>query len=341
MSSTDLYIGADLHEAETQLAVFEKEGALLLEKRVRTDRLGKFVSSLPGKKHVGMESVGFTYPVYDSLKSVCDDVRVANPRRIQQTAQTKIKHDRVDARVLGDLLRANYFPTSHIPSEETREKRLLVIERVKYGVKGANLKTSIRWLLKRRGLSVKRLFSRKGRVEARALGLMELDHRFAELELVESVIKELDAKIEGVVSKDRDAQVVDSLPGYAPYSALLVSSAIDGIDRFPTPKHLCAYFGLVPSLHQSGDVSYTGHITKDGNKWIRRNIVQCARWAVRKDDHMKEFFLRIAHKRGKKKACLAVARKEMTYAWWMLKRNVTYEELDPWEFGWGKRIPAI
>jgi transposase len=130
MSARDLYIGADLHTVETQLAVFNKEGDLL-EKRIRTSMLRKFVSSLPGKKHVGMESVGFIYPIYDSLKDACE-VRVANPRRIKQTAETKIRHDKVDARVLGDLLRSNYFPSSHIPGEETRKKRLLVMDGVGY-----------------------------------------------------------------------------------------------------------------------------------------------------------------------------------------------------------------
>jgi transposase len=216
MSATDLYIGADLHTAETQLAVFDKGGDLLLEKRIPTDMLRKFVSSLPGKKHIGMESVGFIYPVYDSLKDVCDEIRVANPRRIKQTAETKIKHDKVDARVLGDLLRSNYFPSSHIPGEETREKRMLVMDRVRYGVKGSNLKTSIRWLLKRRGMHVKSVFSKEGRKNVRALGLMEVNRRLTELELVESMIRELDAEIDHAVSKDRDAQMVDSLPGYAP-----------------------------------------------------------------------------------------------------------------------------
>lgn len=188
MYPKDVYIGADLHTGESQLALFNRGGDLLLEKRIRTDRLRRFVSSLTGRKHIGMESVGFIYPIYDSLKGVCDDIRVANPRRIKQTAETKIKHDRVDARVLGDLLRSNYFPSSHIPDEETREKRLLVMDRVRYGVKGANLKTSIRWLLRRRGVSVKSVFSREGRRSVRALGLPEINRRLAELELVESMI---------------------------------------------------------------------------------------------------------------------------------------------------------
>ncbi len=109
--------------------------------------------------------------------------------------------------------------------------------------------------------------------------------------------------------------------------ALYLSSAFDNIDRFPDSKHACAYLGLVPSLHQSGDVSFTGHITRDGNKFLRRNMIECARVAVRMDPHLKEFYSKLRHKRGERKALIAVARKMVSYAYWMLKRNQTYEEL--------------
>jgi hypothetical protein len=56
-------------------------------------------------------------------------------------------------------------------------------------------------------------------------------------------------------------------------------------------------------------------------------MVECARVAVRKDPRLKEFYLRLRHKRGEKKALIAVARKMAAYAFWMLKRNQTYEEL--------------
>jgi transposase len=111
---------------------------------------------------------------------------------------------------------------------------------------------------------------------------------------------------------------------------LFLSSAIGDIDRFPDSKHLCAYLGLVPSLHQSGDVMLTGHITKLGDRFLRRNMVECARVAVRKDARLREFHLRLRQKRGEKKALVAVARKMVAYAYWMLKRNQTYEELSPW-----------
>lgn len=332
---SELYVGVDVHESKSQVAVYKSDGTLLEERRIRTKRLPRYISSLPGEKHVGLESVGFIYPIYDALVKEGCDVAVANPNNILLIARTRIKHDRVDARVLGELLRTNFFPRSHIPGEETREKRLLARERVRYGVKRANLKNSIKWLLKRRGIRVKKPFSMLGRERLRSLGIPEISYRLEELELVERFVKELDLKIKHVVSRDHNAKLLDTIPGVGAYTALFLSSALDDVDRFPDSKHACAYVGLVPSLHQSGSKSRSGHITRQGSGWLRRNLVECARWAVRKDPHMKAFYERVKGRKGKKKALVAVARKIVSYAFWMLKRNLTYEELAPWKNDWG------
>jgi transposase len=280
MSARALYIGVDVHEKECQVAVYEKGGELLQEKRLPTRGLPRFVSSLQGgEKHVGIESVGFIYPIYDALVKAGCDVAVANPNNIQLIARTKIKHDRVDARVLGELLRTDFFPRSHIPDEETREKRLLTRERVRYAVRWAEIKNSIKWFLKRRGITVKKPLSREGRAKIKSLALPELDYRLKELELMESVIDDLDRRISHVASKDRGARLIDTIPGIGAYTALFLSSALDDVNRSPDSKHAYAYLGIVPSLHQSGDLSYSGHITRQGNKWLRRNLIECARWS--------------------------------------------------------------
>jgi len=78
-----------------------------------------------------------------------------------------------------------------------------------------------------------------------------------------------------------------------------------------------------------------GHITRQGDKWLRWNLVECARWSVRKDPHLRGFILRVRRRKGGKKALVAVARKLVSYAYWMLKRDQTYEELSPWKTDWG------
>lgn len=245
-------------------------------------------------------------------------------------AKSKLKHDRADARILGELLRTNYLPASYMPDLETREKRLLINDRVRYGLRSGELRGSIRWLLKRRGITVQHPFSPEGKRTLRELGLQEINIRLDELELVQRIIQRLNDQIAKTVPEDPNAKLLDTLPGVGPYTALFLASEIGDVNRFPDSKHLCAYLGLVPSLHQSGDTTVTGHITREGNKWLRRNLTECSRVAIRKDPHLRKFYLNLRHKRGEKKALLAVARKLGTYTYWMLKRNQTYEELSPW-----------
>ncbi len=179
-----VYIGADVHERETQLAIFEPGGTLLQEKRLPTNDLQGFVRSLPAKeKHLALESVGFIYPLYDKLKQIprCE-VAVANPTSVNLIARSKLKHDRTDAKVLGELLRMNYLPLSHLPEERIREQRFLINDRVKYGLRRGDLKVTIRWLLKRRGIVVKNPFSAEGRRKLREeISLQEIDMRLDEL----------------------------------------------------------------------------------------------------------------------------------------------------------------
>ena len=248
----DIYLGVDVHERESQVAAFDKEGELLYEKRMPTGSLAKYVSSLDGKKHVAVEAVGFIYPLYDQLKGLEDcTVSVASPSRLQLIAKSKLKNDRVDAKALGELLRTNYLPTSHMIDPDARERKLLAMERARYSRRRAKVIIETKWLLKRRGIKVRKFD------ELKELHLAEIDRRVREMELLNSIIDELDDAIRETVERDERAKLLDTIPGIAPYSALYLSTMLDDVERFQDSKHAAAYLGLAPSLYQSGDVSYT------------------------------------------------------------------------------------
>ena len=106
--NSEVYVGVDVHEGESQIAVLNKDGELLEEKRLPTCSLTKYLSSINGNKHVAVEAVGFVYPIYDKLKMLNDcTISVASPSRL--IAKSKLKNDRVDAIALGELLRTNYL----------------------------------------------------------------------------------------------------------------------------------------------------------------------------------------------------------------------------------------
>lgn len=139
-----LFVGVDLHERESQLAVFSQDGSLLMEKRIPTGDLESFITSLPGEKRVAIESVGFVYPIYDRLSRLQScTVSVADPNHVGLIAKSRLKHDRADAKVLGELLRTDFLPLSYMADEETKEKKFVAADRVKYGLRRVQLKTTI------------------------------------------------------------------------------------------------------------------------------------------------------------------------------------------------------
>jgi len=112
---------------------------------------------------------------------------------------------------LGELLRTNFFPRSHILDVETREKRLLTRDTVRHAVKRPELKNSIKWLLKRKAITIKKPLTKEGRAEIKSLALPELHYRLKELELVESIVDELGRRISVTAAKDRGATLIDTI----------------------------------------------------------------------------------------------------------------------------------
>lgn len=113
-----------------------------------------------------------------------------------------------------------------------------------------------------------------------------------------------------------------TIPGIDMVVATGVMAAIGRIDRFASPEKLVAYFGLNPSVRQSGDrPAHHGRITKRGRSHARYLLVEAAWQTVRSPGPMRAFYERIRAKRGTHVAAVAVARKLAVLAWHMLTKG--------------------
>jgi len=133
--------------------------------------------------------------------------------------------------------------------------------------------------------------------------------------------------IASMVNVNPCVKLLTTAPGIAGFSALALASDIGDIKRFPNYKKLCAYFGLVPSVYQSGNTKRFGPITKEGSKMGRWLLIQCANAAIKTDNGLKRFYGKIAKKKGHKTAVVAVARKLAVYIYHMLTKEVDYNTL--------------
>jgi transposase len=122
--------------------------------------------------------------------------------------------------------------------------------------------------------------------------------------------------------------LVATVPGVDQRTAEVILAEI-GIDmgQFPTDKHLTSWAGLAPGNHESAGKRYSGR-TRKGNRVLTSALVQAAWGAVRtKDTFLKARYHRLAARRGKKRAIVAIARSILASIWHMLTLQQPYREL--------------
>jgi transposase len=182
----------------------------------------------------------------------------------------------------------------------------------------------------------------KGRLKAKFEELSEaLDGQLNEnqrwmlkrlLEQVGALEKEIEVYSERIgeqmLSYRRQLERLDTISGVGQRSAENILAEIGpNMDQFPTDDDLVSWGALCPGKNESGGKQRSSRTPK-GNKWLKRALVE-AGWAAthEKDSYLAALYRRLAPRRGKKRAIIAVARTILQSAWHILKKDVDYKEL--------------
>jgi transposase len=116
-------------------------------------------------------------------------------------------------------------------------------------------------------------------------------------------------------------------PGVGELTALAFVLIIGTPQRFQCGKQVASYLGLIPSEESSGGRQRLGHITKQGNSLLRFLLVEAAQAAARSDPEWRGRFLRLAMRRERRIAKVAMARKLAIRLFWMWRRQWDYQRL--------------
>jgi transposase len=133
--------------------------------------------------------------------------------------------------------------------------------------------------------------------------------------------------VERLLSWQHAMTLLDTIPGVARRSAELLLAEV-GVDmeRFPSAAHLCKWAGIGPGNHESAGKQYSGK-TPPSNRWLRGMLVQMANAAVRcKTTYFASVYRRLAHRRGHKRAIVAVAHRLLIAVYHMLKQHQPYRD---------------
>ncbi len=139
----------------------------------------------------------------------------------------------------------------------------------------------------------------------------------------------LDGVLERLSRQDEQVSLLCTAPGVGAVVASAFVCAVDDAQRFDGPHQLEAYLGLVPSESSSGEKQHKGHITKAGNRRVRCLLVQAALSILRlkkpETAHLRQWADRIAGRRGRRVAVVALARKLAGILFAMMRDGTAYE----------------
>lgn len=316
-------IGMDLGDRASRYCVLDEQGEVILEGSVATTKKGlnQVFGALP-RCRVALE-VGTHSPwVSRYLAGLGHEVIVANARRVRLIVESSRKDDRLDARTLARLARIDPQLLSPIQHRSAQAQADLMSVRARAALVEARtaLVNSARGLAKSHGERLRKCstaqVSEELGVELSVPLRVALGPLLAEIETLNERIKEYDRQIE-VVAGERYPEVerLKQVSGVGTLIALTYVLTLEDPLRFRRSRDAGGYVGLRPKRRDSGDSHPQLRITKEGDRYLRKLLVQGAHYILGPfgpDCDLRRWGLTLAARGGRnanKRARVAVARK--------------------------------
>jgi transposase len=327
-------IGMDVHRTFAQIAVVE-DGILGDEGRigVTPEGLREWAATLDPVDEVVLEATTNSDAIAMLLSPLVARVVVSNPRKTRAIAEAKVKTDKVDARILAQLLAADFLPPVWLGDDRIRVLRRLVHRRTHLVCQRTRLKNQVHAILARNLASTcphSDLFGGVGR-RWLAQQVVPVDEQRS----VDALLRQLEFHgIElGEVERDIAVEAIDdpvvarlmTVPGIDVAVAISILAAVGDFSRFEDPNRLVSYLGLNPRVRQSGDRPAShGRITKAGRSRARGMMVEAAFAASRSPGPLRGFYKRLKNRRGFQVAIVATARKMTVLCWHLVTKDQDY-----------------
>ena len=320
-----VYVGIDVHRKRSQVAVIDQSGEVLTNRNVPNgvEPILKVIGGLPPGTPAAFEAAFGWGWLLELLEAYGFEPHMVHPLQCKAIASARLKNDKVDAATLAQLLRADLLPEAWIAPPQVRQLRAMLRHRAQLVRLRTLLRNRVHAVLADHGHGRPAgCWSGAGRqwlasLELPAVSREVIDDALALMEALQQPIDRLDAEVCQRAKADPRVKVLTQLPGVGPFTALVLLAEIGDITRFRSARKLASWAGLTPTVRGSDRTVHHGHISKQGPTWARWVLCEAAQTATRHPDFAPGYEA-LAHRRGKRIATTAVARKLLTRAYHLL-----------------------
>jgi len=339
------YSAIDYHKKNSFVSVINEQGQRVAEAKIKGNEpaaFAEFFAGLGGEAtKVVVEACwnwGWLYDVLERIEEV-EEVVLAHPYKTRVIAEAQVKSDKLDARILSQLLRGNLIAQAHAPSWQTRQKRFLLRQRMFWVRIRTMVRNRVHALLARQhGLELPQrrdLFGAGAMKVLRTLCVAGSDQTLLnqDLEVLEQLneqIKASERQIAHEMGSDPEVERLQTIPGVGKLLAAVIAAEFDGAARFRTNKKLWGYCGLAPSTRSSDRHTWHGPLLGQCNKWLRWAFVEAAWVAIAHSGYFGAIYRRQIE-RGKipNQAIIVVARRLCEIAWKVLREKRSFQTSAP------------
>ena len=317
------FVGLDVSVKATSVCVVDDAGKVIWEQKVPTEPAAiiALLSSLGATfGRIGIEAGPLSQWLVNALTAVELPVICVETRHMKAllTAQQINKTDRNDARGIAQMMRVGLFKPVHVKTLAAQEQRMLLTSRKLLQRKLLDVESDLRGTLRNFGLKVG-IVSRS-RYEVRIRELVESFPRLAAivgpLLAVRRVMRQqlavLHKMLLDTVRGDPVCRRLMTAPGVGAVVALTYRATVDQPRRFVHSRAVGAHLGLTPKRYQSGEVDYDGRVSKCGDGLLRTMLYEAAHSLLTHSEKwswLKAWGIRVAQRRGIRRAIVAVARR--------------------------------
>lgn len=320
------YVGLDVSVKSVSICVVDAAGSVLARGETTSDpdEISAFIAqhaSDPERvvHESGILAIWLTRELEKrGIPIICIDARLAH-----KALSGRInKSDPGDAEGLAHLARTGWFTPVHIRSEASERVRVLIGTRARLIRMRKDLEAHVRGVLKVFGICMgavgqahmrQRFRDQLAQAGQADLAISVMAEMFIPIHKALCAAKQaMDDELKAIARGSDLARRLMTVPGVGPVVALSFAATLDDAGRFRRAKDVGAFLGLTPRRHQSGDVDWSGRISKCGDRDLRRLLYSAATTLitqVRKPSQLRTWALRLQERKGFKKAAVASSRK--------------------------------
>ena len=318
----EYYVGLDVSLKLTAICIVDRTGKIACEGLVSSDpeAIAEFIKSHASHvERIGLETGPTATWLWTELRKLELPVICIDARHAKAALKMQInKSDRNDAVGIARIMQCGWYKEVRVKDLDSHAIKALLVSRALLVKIKRDVENQIRGLLKNLGLVIGRakmnvfllraLQLTEGRPELAAAVTPLLKAR----EAIEQQIEDLDRKVLRLARNNAQVRRFMTAPGVGPITALCYLATIDDPTRFKKSNSVGAYAGLTARRYASGEVDWTGRISKCGDKMLRSYLYEAANvllTRIAKWSALKAWGIRLAKRSGLRKAKVAVARK--------------------------------